>query len=282
MGALVNLVGDTTFGDLPDEAVHETKRVLLDSIGVALGAPRMTHGRICRDLGKQLGGAPESTILGTKGKVSCLNAAFTNGELINTLYMDPLFAFRSPAVVIPATLALAEKACASGKGLILAVALGHEIAARIGSAVRPTYWPEPGLGADKGKIIYEKVCGNAHAVFGAAVGAGKILDLSPAKMAHAMGIAGYAGPPNVFSKWIDTTPGNMLQIGPAGFGAEVGVKSALLAEAGYTGDTDIFEGNYSFWNFSGAQGWNTSKVVEDIGTKWRCHQIFYKRYPVGA
>ena len=240
----------------------------------------MRRGKICRDLGKKLAGAPESTILGTKGKVSCINAAFTNGELISTLDYDCVFGIHIPPFVIPAPLALAETVSASGKDLILSIALGHEVARRLQLATEPAYWPKES-GPEYGKIIFGNVSGHGAAVFGAAVGAGKILDFSADKLANAIGIAGYAAPPSTFRKWTDTAPCRMTKYGPPGFTAEVGVRSALLADMGYHGDTNIFEGEVGYWRFSGFQEWNKERVVADLGTKWRCREIHYKRYPCG-
>ena len=50
---------------------------------------------------------------------------------------------------------------------------------------------------------------------------------------------------------------------------------------GYTGDTDLFDGDYGFWRYTGQEEWRTEEVV-DLGTKWRGHQIKYKLYPCGG
>jgi 2-methylcitrate dehydratase PrpD len=280
MQQLVDCATETKFSDLPEIVVHEIKRVLLDSVGCAVGAPRMAHGRIARDHAKKIGGNPESTILGVCGKVSSINAAFANGELINTLNYDCVYGIHIPPFVIPAPLALAETVLASGRDLILATALGLEIARRIQLAVEPPYWPKPS-GPERGKINFESVSGHGPGVFGSAVGAGKMLGLSPEKMANAIGIAGYAGPPSTFRKWTDTVPARMTQSGPAGFTAEVGIRSALLADMGFYADTNIFEGEFNYWRFSGFQQWNAERVAAGLGTKWRCGEISYKRYPAG-
>jgi len=277
---LVNFVTQTKFSDLPGDVVHETKRILLDSIGCAIGANRMERGKVCADLAKRFGGPPESTILGKAGKVSSINAAFANGELISALDYDALYGTHIPPFVIPAPLAVAEAVSASGKDLILSVALGHEIARRLQMATSSTYGPIEG-GPEKGKITFAPVSGNGTAGFGAAVGAGKILDLGPEKMANAIGIAGYTAPPSVFRKWTDTAPCRMTKYGPPGFTSEVGVRSALLADMGYYGDTDIFDGDYCYWRFNGYQEWNKEIVIEDFGNTWKCLEVSYKKYPCG-
>jgi len=277
---LVNFVASIKFKDLPGEVVNETKRVLLDSIGCAIGGILMKRGKICTKLAKKLGGPAESTILGTSTKVSSINAAFANGELINALDYDVLYGLHIPPYVIPAPLALAETESASGEDLILSVALGHEIARRLQMAAPPLLRAKES-GTERGKIIFTPVSGHGAGVFGAAVGAGIILNLNPEKMASAMGIAGYAGPPSTFGKWIDTTPVRMTKYGPPGFAAEVGVRSALLADMDYYADTNIFEGEFGYGRFTGFQEWNKDKVLAGIGREWRCLEMSYKKYPCG-
>jgi len=280
MRKLVDFVARAKFSDLPDKVIYETKRLLLDSIGCAIGGIRMERGKICVEMAKRLGGLSESTIPGTSAKVSCINAAFANGELISTLDYDALFGTHIPPFVIPAPLAIGEAISASGKDLILSTALGHEMARRLQMATPPPYRPEES-GPEKGKVIFAPVSGHGTAVFGAAVGAGKILNLNPEKMANAIGIAGYTGPPSTMRKWTDTVPVRMTKYGPPGFTAEAGLRAALLADMGYCGDTNIFEGEFGYWRFTGFQNWNKEIVTKGLGDKWVCTEISYKKYPCG-
>jgi 2-methylcitrate dehydratase PrpD len=278
---LAKFAAESQFEDLPGEVVQETKRLLLDSIGCAIGASRMERGRICAELAKKLGGPPESTILGTSTKVSQMNAAFANGELINTLDYDANLGLHMPPFIIPAPLALAEAASASGKALLLSIALGHEIATRIQMAAPPSLGPKKDA-SGKVEVVYAPVgCGHSTAVFGAALGAGKILNLALEEMANAIGIAGCAGPPSVWRKWTDTVPCAMMKYGPAGFTAEIGLRAALVAEMGYYADKNIFEGDLGYWRFLGFQEWNEAAVIQDLGSKWKCAEISYKKYPCG-
>jgi len=280
MKELVTFAGDTKFSDLPAEVVSETKRLLLDSIGCGIGGKVMQRGKIATELATRLGGLPEATILGTSTKVSCGSAAFANGELINALDWDACLGVHLPPFVIPAPLAVAENVSASGKDLILSVTLGHEIARRIQMATAPAFYPIK-RGAERGKMRFEPVSGHGSGVFGAAAGVGKILSFSPEKMANAMGIAGYAGPPSTLRKWTDTAPCSMTKFGPCGFAAEVGIRSAMLADMGYHGDTTIFKGECGYWRFSGFQEWDKKAVTKGLGSKWNCAQVSYKQYPCG-
>ena len=268
------------FRDLPKEVVHETKRILLDSIGCAVGARRMERGRICTELAQKLGGPPEATILGTSSKVARLNAAFANGELINALDYDANLGLHMPPFVIPAPLALAETVSASGKSLILSIAIGLEIATRLQMATAPALASKKNA-SGKLEVSFAPVSGHGTGVFGAAVGAAKILNLGLEKMANTIGIAGYAGPPSTFRKWTDTVPCGMMKYGPAGFTAEVGLRSALVAEMGYYADKDVFAGEFGYGRFSGLQQWDGVAAVQGLGSRWKCAEVSYKKYPCG-
>jgi 2-methylcitrate dehydratase PrpD len=282
-----DFIARTQFSDLPEDIVCETRYVLLDSLGCAICGTSSDCGMISVKLAKRLGGTPESTIIGTGDRVSCANAAFANGQLINAMDYDAICAGHDSPSVIAAALAIGESVQASGKDLILAIALAHEIDTRIASATgvsqKDEWWGFATAieeGPDKGKTQYADVGGHARSTFGAAVAAAKILNLSREKVANAIGIAGTICMPDTIGKWLEVTPNRMTKYGPAGWAAQAGVTAALLAEMGFTGDTTIFEGNRSFWRFTGHLKWNTERVVEDLGRDWR-QIIYYKHYPSG-
>src|SRR5690348_12633017 len=80
-----------TYEDLPDEVIVMVKHLLLDILGTTLAATTLGAG--CRELVevvRELGGSPQSTILGTNYKVSPPNAALANGGLAHALNYDPL------------------------------------------------------------------------------------------------------------------------------------------------------------------------------------------------
>jgi len=278
---LANFVNRTAFGDLPEYVTHEMGRLTLDSIGCAIAGHSTDRGTIVADLARKLGGPAESSIIGTGDKVSCANAAFTNGELMNALDFDALsnLGRHDVPTVIAAILALAERIGASGKDLVAATALGLEISGRVKSAVLGMHAP----GREEGTMLWPAVNGYSSASLGAAAGAAKLLSLHEEQVANAIGIAGYMCPPNTMRKWVDTTPVRMTKYGPPGWGAQAGVTAALLAEMGYVGDTDLFEGDFGFWRFTGKNKgeWNAQKVIEGLGTTWCCHEIIYKQYPCG-
>ena len=118
-----------TFDKIPDDVIHESKRVLLDGLGNALGGIASDKGKIGIMQAKLMGGIPESTVIGTGDKCSAPVAAFANAELWNGLDMDPVP--HIPPIVIPAILAMAQRQKASGKETLRALCVGQEIARRL-------------------------------------------------------------------------------------------------------------------------------------------------------
>ena len=277
---MAEFVSSTRYEELPDELAREMKRVILDSIGCALLGNATGIRKISVALAEKLGGPGESSIIGTNSKVSCANAAFANGELINSLDFDARSQMGGHDVptVISSILSLAEKVGASGSDLILAVALGLEISGRIQSGMGDIIAVDP----EEGKIPWPEVVGHSAATLGAAAGAGKILGLDKERLANAIAVAGYICPPNTARKFFDTTPVRMSKYGLHGWGAQGGVTASLLAEMGYEGDTDLFEGDHGFWRYIGKNRgeWSTERTLEGIGIKWLTN-INYKQYPCG-
>ena len=126
---LAGFAAKTRYDDLPPTVVHEAKRILLDVTGCALGSADVAKGRLAIKFARDVGGRPEASILGTSAKVGMGAAAFANGELMHSLDYCPLL---PPGHISPfvtsAALAAAEARQASGKTLILAVAIAKAAA----------------------------------------------------------------------------------------------------------------------------------------------------------
>ena len=129
MGTITQELADfavkAKFEDLPSSIVEETKKLLMEFIGVGLAALSTDKGKLAAALGRRLGGPPESSIIGLGDRVSASSAALVNGELMITLdYCDNMSFGHDGLFVIPPAMAIAESIGASGKDLILAIAVG--------------------------------------------------------------------------------------------------------------------------------------------------------------
>lgn len=267
----------TTFETLPPEVAHECKRILLDSIGCALAATEEMKGRAGIRYGQQLGavGAP-ATILGTPHRVSPLGAAYANGELINTLDMDAVLppGHVSP-YVLPGALAVAESTGASGKRLIEALALSHEMSNRLGKAM--DYLRD----TKDGKVNPPKIFGYSSTVFGATAAIGKVKGLDIHLMAQALGIAGCVAPVNSQVAWFQHAPSSTIKYLHAGVLVQAAFTAALMAEFGHRGDVQVLDDReYGFPRFIGTSKWDPEAITRGLGDDWRFPlEASYKPYP---
>jgi len=267
----------TRFVDLPVEVVHETKLIMLDSIGCALAAIDQPKGRIGIEYGRLIGGADgPATIIGTGDKVSVFGAAFANGELINTLDMDAVLPPGHVCpYVLPGALALAEQEHASGATLIEAVALAHEISYRLGKAM--DYLRD----TKDGKVSPPEIYGYSSTVFGATAAILKVKGASSAVMANALGIAGCISPVNSQAAWFQHAPSSTIKYLLAGALSQAAVTAAYMAELGHRGDLMVLDDRqYGFPRFIGTKRWEPGPITAALGAEWHFPaEQAYKPWP---
>jgi 2-methylcitrate dehydratase PrpD len=256
--ALAKFAVNTTWNDLPSPVVHETKRLFLDSVGCALAGISLDPGKMIVTLARKLGGSPESSIIGVGNKVSMSTAALANGQLINAADYDAFAGGgHGPGFILPAPLAMAEFRGASGKDLILAIALAVEIAGRVKNACLP----------DVSFRVRNRE-GYANCGFGATAGVGKLLNFDEEKMMNALGIGGHAVQILPWTHMSLQNRGHYLKYGLPGWQSTGAIMAALLAEMGYVGDLDVFNPEHGFWKFVGYGGWIPEKIMDGLGKTW--------------
>jgi 2-methylcitrate dehydratase len=222
------------YDDLPANVIDKTKRVLLDTIGCALGAIEAEPVRIAQQVVALEGGAPQASVLGLGRKVACAQAAFLNGMAMRYFDYNDYIAMGRPhhaSMNVAPALATAEMEGATGKDLLLGLVAGYELEVRMRDATRPKEHP----GFDETSIL---------AQYASAAAAGKLMRLDAAKLANALAIAGSNA-----NTLLEVRRGGELT--PAKGSAEPmavrnGVFAALLARAGLTYPLTIFEGREGF------------------------------------
>lgn len=273
---LVDFSTALRFEDLPAEVVGESKRMLLDSIGCALGALGTEKGRIAIKVARDMGGPAEARIMGTDAIVSTSAAAFANGELITTLDYDALISPPGHVApyVIPAMLAVGELNKSSGRELVRAVALAHEFGARFGSAMADVRNVPKGQ-----KISFPAITGYSSSIFGGALGTAILAGLDRDKTVSAMGIAGHIAPTQSMGKWVRTMPATTDKYVMAGWFNQAQILAVNLAKEGYVGDASVLDGEYGFWRFMGSDKWNPDALTDRLGSWWRFPlSAIYKPY----
>ena len=128
---LARYVAETNFDRLPREVVDETKKFILDTMGVGLAGVREPGCREVVDLVKTWSSnVAGSTIIFYGDKVSPPEAAFANSVLMHALDFDDTLdssAMHTHVSSLPAALALAEaQGEVSGKDLISPVGLPRQ------------------------------------------------------------------------------------------------------------------------------------------------------------
>lgn len=267
----------TRFADLPETVVEETKRVLLDSVGCALGGTGNPKGRIGIDYGRILGGSGgDATILGTADRVSAVGAAFANAELMNALDFDAVLppGHVSP-YVIPGALATGESLHGPGEELITALAVAHEISYRFGKSMD---WTRD---TEDGKVSVSAVLGYTSSVFGAAAAIGRLRGLTADVVASALGIVGSISPVNSHRSWMNHAPSSTIKYTMAGAVAQTAMTASFMAELGHRGDLQILDdAEYGYRRFIGTKRWVPGNLTDGLGTDWRYPaENSYKPYP---
>ena len=130
------------YEDLPQAVIDITKRCVLDTLGVTIGASGLIEeSPVLRDYVKDQGGKAESTIWGFGDKVTAMQAAFVNGSMGHMLDFDDIGGGHPSIVTVPVAFGIAEKlGGVSGKGLISAIAAGADVYVRGNRAITIHDW----------------------------------------------------------------------------------------------------------------------------------------------
>jgi 2-methylcitrate dehydratase PrpD len=274
---LASFTADTNYDRLPDIVVQESKRIILDSFGCALAAIDEPKGHIGIDYGRMLGGTQDHAhIIGFGAKTSVIGAAFANAELINALDFDAVLP-PGPVTpyVLPGALAIAESRGSSGKSLLEAVALSHEMSYRIGKAM--DYLRD----TKDGKVDPPKVYGYSSTIFGATAAIMKLKGLSYETMSEGLGIAGCIAPVNSQVAWFQHAPSSTLKYLLGGLLAQSAMTAAHMGELGHRGDKLVLDDReYGFARFIGTRRWEAASITDGLGAHWRfTKEQAYKPYP---
>ncbi|MBC7437092.1 MAG: MmgE/PrpD family protein [Bdellovibrionales bacterium] len=263
------------YEDLPPAVIEESKRLLLDSIGAALAAVDSPKGRIGIDYGVLTGGTGKSTVVGTSHKLNIFGAAFANAELINALDMDAILPpGHVTPYVLPGALAVAEERGMSGKELIRAIAVSHEISYRLGKAM--DYLRD----TKDGKIATPRVYGYSSTVFGATAAIAMLQGHTAERTAHALGIAGCTSPVNAQMAWFDHAPSSTIKYLLGGTLTQTAMTAAHMALLGHRGDIMVLDDReVGYPRFMGTNRWEPDVITKGLGKDWRFPaETSYKPY----
>ncbi len=276
MGAtqtLASYIVNAKYEKFPPEVVARAKLLIQDTIGCAMGGAQTDLGQRHIAIAKELGGKPQSTLVGGDGaKISPIFAAQANTELGNTLDFDDIdwLSLTHPASpIIFSALALGETVNASGRDIISAVIVGYDVGLRVARAIRSIVKRPDG--------IDEVLSNPSYIVFGSVAAAASILKLDAAAIENALGLAG-------------STPVNRGQsrvhLGPEtghpyvdnkydmGVYALIGVFSSLRARQ-IAGPKGMLDGD-RFWTRVCATSYEPSELTKGLGQEYRIMETSFK------
>ena len=266
---LTSYAASLEYRELPDEVVHQVKRLVIDSIGCGLAAADAAPVRAARGLALEVHGSSPATLLGTTDTTTPDMAAFVNGTMVRYLDFNDSYNGKDiahPSDNIPAVLAAAEAQGASGRELIAAVALAYEVQAA---------WADSFQLASGG--AWDQT---AYAAISAPLGAGKAMGLSAEQLTEALRISVVSSMTLGEARRGTISHWKAAAVPNAG---RNGVFAAMLARRGMTGPPEVFTGSHGF--FAGATGGpvELAPLAREGGNDraFRLMESRFKRFPAG-
>src|SRR5919204_1309621 len=243
------------------------EKLLIDVAGLCIAARKTDYVRAALDSWEADG---KCTALGHARTLDAAGAAFVNGTAAHGEDFDDTFEggpIHTGAVMVPALLAVGEKAKLAGGDALRGIAVGIEIMCRA-SLVAPKlihkagFPPTAVLGA-----------------LGAAAGVAAALRAPRDVFVNALGIAG-----SMASGIIEyLAEGAWTKRLHPGWAAQCGIRAAALARSGFIGPRTVFEGMHGFYYaFARAKDLDWSPLLEGFGSRWVAASLAFKLYACGT
>jgi 2-methylcitrate dehydratase len=256
------------FQDISQDAVHQSKRFLLDSLGCALGGFQQHDVKIALAVLDEIAGPGAATVIGAGQRMDPVSASLANALMIRCMDYNDIYWKQDPSHpsdIFPAAIACCERTGSDGKELIVGLVLGHEFEMRLCEAafpgIRERGWHHATLTAFVSPIV-----------------AGRALHLSWEQIQHAIGISASrhctlgavtAGKLTMMKNTVDP------------MATQSGVLAALLAENGYSGPEHVIDGKEGLAHVFGPE-WKLNLLTDGLGESWRITQCGMKAFPTEA
>jgi 2-methylcitrate dehydratase len=215
------------FEDMPGEDVAAIKRLVLDTLGCALGAVGCEPVQMLAPMLQPSSDDQDAaTLIGSGQRVTLADAILHNGALVRYLdYMDVYWArdICHPSENIPVALAAAEASHRSGRTLIEAIALAYEAQVRLADT----------FSLDDNGMHHVSAAG-----FVVPLVLGKLWKLGEAETANAVALGGYR---HLTSAALARGRLSMAKALGYAWPSSECVASTKLAAAGFTGPLRVLE-----------------------------------------
>jgi 2-methylcitrate dehydratase PrpD len=255
---------------LPPEVVREARHRILDTIAAMVSGARLKPGEMAIRFARAQGGTPEASVLTTDIRTSAINAALVNGMFAHadeTDDFEPITKAHPGSAVVPAAMAMGERSRATGLELLNAVALGYDLCCRWLLALGPNHVRATHRSAE-----------GVSATMGAVAAAASIARLDEPAMRYALSYA-IQQVSGVWS-WERDLEHVEKAFDFSGMGARNGVTAAVMAQLGFTGVTDVFEGEHNALEAHSTQP-RPEELARDLGRRFFVTETAIKTFSVG-
>ena len=254
------------YEDLPSEVVQQAKRLIVDSVGCALGGYASEPAKIARAMAATVTSTEPATVIGSGARSSIDMATFANGVMLRFLDFNDGYTSKGesghPSDSIAAVLTVADALGRSGKEAIIATVLAYEVFCRICDEV------------DLKPLGFDHVTVGGMASTAAAA---RLFGLKGADLANAfnLGIA-----PNV--ALYQTRIGHVSMWKGCAYAnaSRNAVFAAMLAARGMTGPTPIFEGVGGYFKAVTRAPFKLA-ALGGRDTPYKILECSIKRFPLG-
>jgi len=267
---LAEFTAGLSLQDIPPPVTARAKHLLLDAVGCAYAAREEEFAtRIARSVAKLAGPGPRR-VVGLPHRLPLRDAALVNGMLMHGLDYDDTHAagiIHLTVSTFPAGLAAAAHAGVSGAELLAAYIAGVEAGARIAVVVKGGlhqvgFHPTGVVGA-----------------FACSLVAGRLMKLSPARLAGAQGIALSLASGNL--QFLED--GSWTKRIHPGWAAACGISAASLAADDIPAPPEAYEGRFGFFRSHLSPELyaksDLSLATAGLGRAWEIENVAVKPFP---
>jgi len=260
--ALAAHMAGSRFPDIPAGAITAAKRLMIDTVGVAMAA------RSCLDMDSIARCCPQqmsnrgAVVWSTGQTTSEMCAAFANSSYAAALEFDSLHAqtaTHAGIIIVPAVLAMAQSVMRDGESILLSVALGTDLMCRLAQCThKNSGW------------FYTSL----HGGIAAAAVAAHVAGADAAGIADAMGLA-FANSGGTQQPASERSPAKRIQ---GALAALQGVMCGKLALEGLRGPREILEGPFGL--FAMYEEGDCEHLLTGLGSRFEGENVSYKAFPI--
>lgn len=264
---LARFASQLQFEDIPKDVISRAEDLLVDWFASTVGGKGSKPVEIITQFAQSMGPVSQPAIAGSaeiivsRSLSSPFLACLANAAASHVVEQDDVHngsVFHPGTIVFPAALALAQAKQLSGREFLTAAVVGYEVGIRVGEF----------LGRSHYKIFH--TTGTAGTLAAAAT-VGRLLKLNPQQMLHAFGSAGTQSA-GLWEFLRDAADSKQLHTAHA---SAIGLMSAYLAQAGFTGAQKILEGVQGLAAGTSTDA-NPEKLIDRLGSRWCLAETSFK------